>query len=72
MESYLAAPPNSVEAAGNTEDNPLFEDPAGLNWHLRSDSPVKEAGLNLGTSFTNDREDNARSGAWSIGAYEQD
>ena len=40
------------------------------NFHLASNSPLKEAGTDLSAYFTTDKDGNTRTVPWSIGAYE--
>jgi Kelch motif protein/galactose oxidase-like protein len=56
------------------ESEPLFvnSNPEGFDAHLQSGSPAIDAGLNLSSFFTVDKEGTARpqGAAWDIGAYE--
>ncbi len=40
------------------------------DWHLKVTSPIKTAGVDLSGSFSIDKDGNARTPGWSIGAYE--
>ncbi len=61
-------------ATGNIDDDPVFTNQAGGDWHLNSGSPcgVTEGGIDLSSSFDYDLEGNARTTPFSIGAYEWD
>lgn len=70
-------------AEANVSADPLFVDLDGADdnirtmadndWHLTGSSPssVRTGGLNLGASFTVDKDNVSRTPPWSIGAYEQ-
>lgn len=55
----------------NKNENPLFVDPAGMNYQLTEASPCINAGATL-VAVTNDCIGNPRpyEGAWDMGAYE--
>jgi len=68
MEDYLGL--HSVEAASNRDDNPQFI--SGVDWHLGSGSPLRDAITDPPTGFYRDRDWLLRSDPWSMGAYEKD
>lgn len=58
-------------ATNNLITNPGFVN-TGVDFHLLTNSVLRNAGANLTTAFTTDKDGNPRpaSGAWDIGAYE--
>ena len=64
--TYLSLANNYVAPS-----NP-FVDPAGGNFHLNSDSPVRDIGVDLGAPYNFDPDGNERGadGKWDMGAYE--
>jgi hypothetical protein len=64
--NFLPTPPEGEEQKntwGNLEVNPAFADPAGGDYRLRKDSPLIDAGYDLGLPFEGKAPD--------IGAFEQ-
>lgn len=59
-------------ASNNIAGDPLLINRGSGDFHIQNDSPAKSSGLDLSTSFTNDKDGNIRTVTWSIGAYERD
>jgi hypothetical protein len=57
------------EAHGLNGKEPLFVNPAALDFRLQTNSPAIGAGTNLSAYFTSDYEGNLRGPKWDIGAF---
>lgn len=62
---------NWVTTNGGSTSLPTFTDAAGGDFTLASgDSVARDRGADLSAFFTTDKDGNARSGTWDVGAYE--
>ena len=65
----------NIDTTGTLLDD-LFITPGGSapDWHLETTAPVgvRQGGIDLSSSFTDDRDGSTRSVPWSMGAYEKD
>ncbi len=71
VESALAS--DGCAGGNNLLENPGFVNAGGGDYSLRSDSVIRDSGINLSASFASDRSGPGTRGTsnWSIGAYEK-